>query len=312
MTDADVVVVGGGPAGDAAAMCCARLGLRTVLVERERFPRDRPGESLHAIAERTFEHLGVRERVLAECTVRSAGAWIGWGGPATFRPYDGLGTGASYGFQAPGDVLDAILLDRVREAGVDVRQPCDAIGPLMAEGRMCGISSTEGDIRARWVIDAGGRRHWLARRIEVPIDRTSPQLLAHFGYATGSCPARDDAPFFQADVDGWTWRARVGAHRYHWTRLSWRRGPDPRPPAEFAPLTPTGPTRAIDVTWRRVRAPSGPGYWCAGDAAAVVDPAGSHGVIRALTAGILIAELCGAIAGNAAPEEAARSRYDSW
>ena len=42
----DVVVVGGGPAGSSAAISCAEAGLRVALLERERFPRDLPGETL--------------------------------------------------------------------------------------------------------------------------------------------------------------------------------------------------------------------------------------------------------------------------
>ncbi len=38
----DVIVVGAGPGGATAARCCAEAGLRTLLVEKERFPRYKP------------------------------------------------------------------------------------------------------------------------------------------------------------------------------------------------------------------------------------------------------------------------------
>ena len=42
MTSADILVVGAGPAGSAAAAWCARAGLDTVLLDAEEFPRDKP------------------------------------------------------------------------------------------------------------------------------------------------------------------------------------------------------------------------------------------------------------------------------
>ncbi|MBM4333699.1 MAG: FAD-dependent oxidoreductase, partial [Deltaproteobacteria bacterium] len=38
----DVIVVGAGPGGATAARVCARSGLKTLIIEKERFPRYKP------------------------------------------------------------------------------------------------------------------------------------------------------------------------------------------------------------------------------------------------------------------------------
>src|SRR5687767_12339095 len=57
---ADVAVVGGGPAGAAAAIALARAGRDVVLVDKARFPRDKCcGDGLTTGALRHLEHLGL-------------------------------------------------------------------------------------------------------------------------------------------------------------------------------------------------------------------------------------------------------------
>ncbi|MDA3039543.1 MAG: FAD-dependent oxidoreductase, partial [Actinomycetota bacterium] len=57
---ADVVIVGGGPAGAAAAIDGARNGLDVVLLDKARFPRDKCcGDGLTANALRHLDALGV-------------------------------------------------------------------------------------------------------------------------------------------------------------------------------------------------------------------------------------------------------------
>jgi geranylgeranyl reductase family protein len=63
----DVVIVGAGPAGSVAAGVLARGGLRTLLVDRERFPRDKTcGDGLNLDALRLLQGLGLREEVERE------------------------------------------------------------------------------------------------------------------------------------------------------------------------------------------------------------------------------------------------------
>lgn len=80
MDGADVVIVGGGPAGSAAAIACAGTGLNVVLVERAAFPREAPGETLHPGVESLLERLGVAGAVRAAGFLRHEGTWVRWGG----------------------------------------------------------------------------------------------------------------------------------------------------------------------------------------------------------------------------------------
>jgi len=328
--DADVAIAGAGPAGAAAAIACARAGLRVVLLERSALPRDRPGETLHPGVEAPLRELGVLERVLDAGFVRHPGVWVGWGEAPRFAAYGADDDGPWHGFQAWRADFDALLVARAAELGAVVHEGCRALAPILHGGRVAGIETSAGELRAHHVIDGAGGGHWLARRLGLELDRRSPPLIARFGYAEGSCPARDEAPLLLGDGEGWTWTARVGEGLYAWTQLDLtphrgevapssppkdaRSGASPPgavasspppdapcsppperarggPPAELAGLSPRGRTRSADVSWRALRHPAGPGYVAAGDAAVVLDPASSHGVLRALLSGLHAARL---------------------
>src|ERR687890_2213851 len=125
--DVDVVVVGGGPAGSAAALWCVWQGLRIVVLEREVFPRHRPGETLPPGVEPIFAQLGVTEAIAAAGFTRHRGIWVSWAGPRRFDPF-GLDSGGPWnGFQAPREQLDRILLDAVSGPFAVVRQHSRAL-----------------------------------------------------------------------------------------------------------------------------------------------------------------------------------------
>ncbi|NJK40782.1 MAG: FAD-dependent oxidoreductase [Acaryochloridaceae cyanobacterium SU_2_1] len=293
-SDVDVVVIGGGPGGSATAIYCAQHGLQVVLLEQSAFPRHRPGETLHPGIEPLLEQLGVAEQVLEAGFLRHEGQWVDWGDkPSAFQAFGQDQAGPWLGFQVIRSQFDSYLLEQAKALGVQVLQPCPALAPLTIQGRVTGVQIAAGEIRASYLVDAAGGNHWLARQLPLEITPYSPKLLVYYGYARGDYPARDAAPAIQADAEGWTWIARVQPQRYQWTRFSFAQQQldrDWRPP-ELADLDPEGRSQAADVTWRLVRAAAGLGYFLVGDAATVLDPASSHGVLKAITSGMMVAHL---------------------
>lgn len=307
--DADVVVVGGGPAGAATAIACAIRGQRVVLIERDRFVRERPGETLHPGVEPLLAQLGLADRLAGVIGARHDGIWIEWGGPPRFEAFGSDEAGPWSGFQVWRADFDALLLSRAREVGVDVRQPATVTG-ILGSG---GVAADFGEVSARMMVDATGRSRWLGRLLGVDSPARSPRLLARYGYAEGACPARDAAPALVGNTSGWTWTARVRPGTYQWTRLYLDGVPDGGwVPDEFRGLTATAPPRGADVTWRLAAETARPGWFMVGDAAATLDPTSSHGVLKALMSGMMAGHLIAAVLDGKAPAQEAAHAYHAW
>lgn len=312
--DTDVLVLGGGPAGCAAALTAAERGLRVTLLEAEHLPRDRPGETLHPGVEPLLRELGVADAVAAAGFERHEGHWVAWGGPPRFAAFGADGSGPWRGLQARRAEFDALLVGRASAVGVQVHTGRRARAVVLDGGRVAGVLTEDGAVRASTVVDATGAGGFLARRLGLGPVRYSPPLVARYGYREGRCTVRDQAPSLVADPDGWTWTARTGPGLYAWTRL-WRPGtrvPHDWLPAEFRALRRRGRDRGADVGWRSVARAAGPGWYVVGDAAAVLDPASSHGVLRALMSGMLAAHAIGRTAAGELSVDRAQAGYRSW
>lgn len=303
---ADVLIVGCGPAGAAAAITAAAAGLDVRLLERSAFPRHRPGETLHPGVEPVLARLGVADRVAAVSGARHAAQSVSWAGRATVTSFGGSAEEPWRGYQVAREDLDAILVERACELGVDLRRPEAAGAPVIEAGRLTGTEQH----RARIVIDATGGLGWLRRGLRLPFVAASPPLRADYGYCAGD---GDPIPALRGDGTGWTWTAQVAPGRVHWTRLTFPGvARSSGPPPSLADLPPLGRIRGADVSWRHVPASAGASWFLAGDAACVLDPAASHGVLRALISGIAAARLATKVLGGLLSASEAASAFRAW
>ncbi|MDN4544613.1 tryptophan 7-halogenase [Pseudomonas sp. C32] len=313
MNHFDVVVVGGGPSGSAAAISCAQRGLRVAQLEGRCFPRFRPGESLHPGIEPLLRQLGVAD-LLCKDAIRFTGQWVQWDGPPRFNGFGGDDAKPWQGFQITRARLDSVLLQQAVGLGVTVLQPCQARGLLTRNRRVIGLQSDAGSLLTPYVIDASGATGWLNRHYPSALRRHSPLLIARYGYHKGCIHPYEQAPHLLADLDGWTWIARVDDRVLHWTRLCFdKRSHLFRTVPERLQVLPTvGPVRGADVSWRISTSPAGAGFFRVGDAACVLDPAASHGVLKALMTGMQAAQAVFDCLQQPWLESEAQAQYSQW
>ncbi|MBE7099225.1 NAD(P)/FAD-dependent oxidoreductase [Bacillus cereus] len=314
MYDTDVVIIGGGPAGTASAITCLEKGLRVIIVESEKFPRHQFGETLPPGIEPLLKKLGVLPQIQNANFLRHKGNWVKWDKSLHFKPFGSDENGPWLGFQAWRANFDAILLDKAVSLGAEIYQPCRAIRPIIENYRIKGVITSLGKISSPFLIDATGRRQWLTQKLKLQIDKYSPRLIAKFGYVHGECPVRDEAPAIIADNTGWTWTAKVRPHIYQWTRLSFSGESLEKNwiPKEFHGLEPVGPMSGADMTWRIVKQCGGRGYFLTGDAAAILDPSSSHGVLKAVMSGMLAGHLIAQVINDNYQEQHAIQGYCKW
>jgi flavin-dependent dehydrogenase len=280
----DVAIVGGGPAGSACATVCAEAGLRALLLERAVFPREKVcGDCINPSCWPILERLGVAERILAQ--PHSRFSEIVFSGARGASVSCALTDSPRGEIAIPRSVLDEILLNRAREAGVHVREGI----AVTALARGWEIATSGETFHARVLVAADGRNSTVARLLGLlpaaKKDRVGAQthlpLPAGFGEKAqmhflphGYCGT--------ASVGGGLLNLCLVAQPAHLPDLKLWAAAQFQIPADQA-------WRTITPLERDPVCPSHENLLLVGDAARVVEPFTGEGIYYALASGALAA-----------------------
>ena len=326
----DVLVVGGGPAGSFTAWALARRGVRVTILERARFPRDKPcSEYLSPEASRLLEAMGALHLVeeagaarLAGMRVRAASGMTMQGdfaAPHGYRPH------RDHGLALRRTLLDAILLDRARSAGAEVEEGAHVTGLVRdTRGTVRGVTvrrdGSETVLEARLVVGADGLRSVVGSRLGLVRRAWRPRRIAIVAHYAG-VRAMTAYGEMHVDRDGYLGLAPVGGGLTNVALVvpasgmrRWRGDPagllearlaaDPALRARFAVATRETPVRATGPFAVRARRAWAPGAALVGDAADFYDPFTGEGIFAALRGGELLAPYAFAALEATSPEAA--------
>jgi flavin-dependent dehydrogenase len=175
---ADIVVLGAGLSGCSTAIRLAEAGVRPLVIDRARFPRNAVGEGLSPICTQFLDELGILDKVDAQHFRKLSAQIVAPNGMMAYTqvdtqrpPYaDGLHA-FPHGYNVHRRDFDMLFLNRAIEAGAEIRQETRLVNVELDEaGAVCGLTVKEESgrsyrIETRLVIDCSGRQSHLAKQL---------------------------------------------------------------------------------------------------------------------------------------------------
>lgn len=334
---ADVVVMGGGPAGSTAANLLAQKGFEVVLLDRVKHPRSTVGESVLPHVWKYLDELGATEDVERANFIKKSGGTAIWQGVARQMAM------ADFGFTRPSlhverDEFDEILLRVAERKGAQVFEEVTVRKVHLDDG-LRGVdygdrrTGEEGRIHCQYIVDASGQSAIIANQLGFREFDNDLRFMGIWGYYDNSayiaqggiiCPwekRREIRPTtVQLGVGDWGWCWHIVQKEHTSVGLVL----PPSKAAEFKASADNlearfdngcrvdpimeellrdaklvqGSVRGIrDFAYRPTQL-AGDGWYLAGDAAAFVDPINSAGVVTAFYTGFSTAWAVGASMGK--------------
>lgn len=189
--ETDVLVVGGSVAGATTARLLAEAGHRVIVLDRARFPRDKPcGEGVMPTGVRLLDRLGVLRDLSPRAghTLRGVGFVVN-GRERIRGDFPDIGEGFDRGLGIKRIVLDHQLLKHAKtHPQVEVHEGEPATNLVWPPGCLAEVSTPSAQYLARVVLGADGARSLVRRRLGLELPRGRRRrygLRAHFSFRDG-------------------------------------------------------------------------------------------------------------------------------
>jgi menaquinone-9 beta-reductase len=206
---ADVVVVGAGPGGAAAAAHLAGRGRDVVLLEKDRFPRDKVcGDGLTPRVIKELLDLGMVDEAHGRVDgwATQQGLRIHGGRTVMELPWPELDDWPNWGGTATRKVFDEAVARTAERRGAALYEGVAVTGPIwrdLAQSRVAGVrwrdaEGREGEVRAPIVIAADGASGAMAKHLGSHRRKDRPMAVAARTYYRSP---RSDDPWISSYLD---------------------------------------------------------------------------------------------------------------
>lgn len=305
----EVLIVGGGPAGSAAAFTLAKAGRDVIVVERSSYAQSRVGETLPSLANPVLTRLGINPESATFRHLRCPGTMVVWGDDSPYY------NDCLFDPDGPGFHLDRASFDRelsrlAEAAGATVLTGAEVLS-CRRDGQIWEVTVDVGGVRrcqqAVTLIDAGGRTPWPGRPSRRKSFDRQVAIINQFEFEPGNPAPADFRTWIESTPEGWWYSSALpdnqliaafftdadllGASRKYrsgrWAHLlsgaSWTQ-------QRLALSTAVTDSQVISASSSISLPIVASNYVAVGDAASTIDPLSSHGIVYALNTGQQAAE----------------------
>lgn len=308
----DVIVIGSGPAGCAAAITVARHGLSVLVVAGKKSSFDftesfHPGIESLLVQLNCFESIGESLR----------GEYVGISNtlsPALFNPESGPNWN---GFHVRRDIFDDQLRKITTNHGVAIIKQADVheIDINFNEVSIVTLSTNE-KFSCRYLVDASGKKAIIGRLLNLRQTYYSQPFVCWSGRVRGIETSHylynNKLAYFNSSRSGWSWLAPEASGHCSYTCLALKGREKFYLPESLAAFESVGKQRRENTRWRKFDTVCYPGVILCGDAAGLLDPAAGQGVLNALYSGIRAGEVCAGTLSRPELEDRLLGSYNTW
>lgn len=333
--DFDAVIVGGGPAGATAALYAERLGLKVLIVDKKRFPRDKIcGDAISGKSIVYLKELGLIDELLESpqaivdsvlfSSPNESSVKVGFAPP--------LDDGVARGYVCRREVFDNILFQAAKKR-VETHEEFTVTELLEKDGQVYGVRGRNADreekeYTAKVVVGADGFSSMVARKVGVYDHDPRHHMVATRAYYTGvtGLSTSIELHFVKDVLPGYFWifpldngMANVGLGMIHHhlkkkgVRLRYAHIAATESPffrERFKDATLIGDIQGWNLpAGSKKRTVHGNGWILLGDAAGLIDAFTGEGIGNAMCSGKVAAEALARIAAGSDYSSAATDLY---